>query len=365
MLNCIKLSSLRRFFLISSIYFINLLFINFCQSQSHRPLIIDHDAGIDDFISCTLQLLYCPERVMAITIAPADSYSMPALWVMKRLKSFLLSSDSRNLNIPTGVGVFPGINPFPSMWRDDSWKLTQLDVWGDNKVSLQSVIDDFRHDQIFSPLNVLFKALSDSSVPVDIIETGPCSNIAELLNMYPDLAKKINRIYIMGGAVYVDGNVKEEEEKCKHDGSAEWNIYNDPTAFRKVLSSGVNVTLISLDATQYTPIRSEFMKLIEDNCHMKSFQFVFQSLMKIKFLIDIGQYMFWDTLTSAVAIDPSIVTTKKVKIDVVLDGISMGKTFEDKEHGFEIDLAVWANREKFEQIVFNILSGKMTGEFKS
>jgi inosine-uridine nucleoside N-ribohydrolase len=326
-----------------------------CQNQ--RPLIIDHDAGVDDFIACTLQLLYCPERIKAITIAPADSYIVPACCVMKKLQRLLPPMSLQSLNIPIGIGLYEGKHPFPSMWRAQAWNLTELSVWGDKKISRQNVEDEFLHDnRSASSLEVLSIALKESAVPVDIIETGPCTNIAEVLTYYPELTKKIHRLYVMGGAVRVDGNVKEEPDK--HDGSAEWNVYNNPEAFKKVVSSGVPITLISLDATQFTPIRQEFMKELERNCTQESFQFVFQCLMFIKSLIDSGQYMFWDTLTSAVAIDPTLVKTERVKINVVLEGGSEGRTFQDPDHGYEVELAVWADRDRFEKMVIDILAGK-------
>jgi purine nucleosidase len=355
MRNYVSAHTLRTLFFIPLVSLSSCLLTTLCICQPPRPLIIDHDAGVDDFISCTLQLLYCPERVKAITIAPADSYIVPAWWVMKRLQNLL---PAQSLHIPIGAGTCEGTNPFPSDWREHAWKLTELPVWGSKKISRQEVEAEFLHnDHIFSPLDVLSRALKESTIPVDVVETGPCTNIAELLTQCPELKNKINRMYIMGGALRIDGNVKEEPNK--HNGSAEWNIYNNPEAFRKVLLSGIPITLISLDATQFTPIRQAFMKKLELQCNNEASQFVFQSLLSIKPVIDSGQYMFWDTLTSAVAIDPSLVRTEKVKIRVVLDGNAAGQTVEDHDHGYEVDLGVWADQERFEKLVLDILAGKM------
>jgi len=325
-----------------------------CFCHLPRPLIIDHDAGVDDFISCTLQLLYCPERVKAITIAPADSYIEPALWVMKQLQNLLLPDSSST--IPIGISQFEGLNPFPSAWREDAWKLTKLPIWGDQKVSHQEIeLESLYHDH--TAFAILANILQKTTFPVDILETGPCSNIAKVLTYCPRLKNKIHRMYIMGGALRINGNVKEDPDK--HNGSAEWNIYNNPRAFYTILRSGIPITLISLDATQFTPIRPAFMKELEQHCNHKSVQFVFQSLMTIKPVIDSGQYMFWDTLTSAVAIDPSLVKTEKIKINVVLTGEAMGQTFEDREHGFEVDLAIWADQKRFERTVLAVLDEKL------
>ena len=51
-------------------------------------IIIDHDAAIDDIIAVTLQILNSPNNIKAITLLPADSYALPAVYVMERLKEY-------------------------------------------------------------------------------------------------------------------------------------------------------------------------------------------------------------------------------------------------------------------------------------
>ena len=313
-------------------------------SANEFPLIIDHDSGVDDIISATLQLLHNPKRIKAITIAPADSFAEPAAYVMLQIKNLFLSSD---IELAIGISRNEGINPFPDEWRKDAWGLARLKLWGDRN---EDNLKRFSLEKIPSSLRVLVKTLRESPTQVDILETGPCSNIAEVLFYHPELKDKIHCIYMMGGALYVKGNVVKDD----HDGSAEWNIHNNPQAFFEILQSQIPLKLVALDATQYTPIRHEFIAELEKNIEIKSCRLVYESLQIIKFLIDCGQYMFWDTLTSAVVINPKIIGTKKVKINVKLDGPSMGQIFEDK-NGFEVEVATWADQELFEKTVLNIL----------
>jgi hypothetical protein len=46
---------------------------------------------------------------------------------------------------------------------------------------------------------------------------------------------------------------------------------------------------------------------------------------------------------------------KKVKINVKLNGPSMGKIFEDN-NGFEVEVAIWADQKLFEKTILDILS---------
>lgn len=72
-------------------------------------------------------------------------------------------------------------------------------------------------------------------------------------------------------------------------------------------------------------------------------------------LVGPDQYYFWDTLTAAALIDPTIVRTERLKIRVITAGTSQGRTVEDP-HGTPIDVALDASREKVEQMFLSILS---------
>ena len=81
--------------------------------------------------------------------------------------------------------------------------------------------------------------LRDSAEPITLVPTGPLTNIGLFLNMHPDVAEKVERIVLMGGA-YGEGNVTP---------AAEFNIWVDPEAAERVFRSGLDVTMIGLDVT--------------------------------------------------------------------------------------------------------------------
>ncbi len=70
-----------------------------------------------------------------------------------------------------------------------------------------------------------------------LVATGPLTNVALLLAMYPEA--KPDRIVLMGGAIG-EGNVTP---------AAEFNIWADPEAARRVFESGHDVTMVGLDVT--------------------------------------------------------------------------------------------------------------------
>ena len=89
------------------------------------------------------------------------------------------------------------------------------------------------------------KTLVSQPTPVTLVPTGPLTNIALLLSVYPELVSRIERIVLMGGS-YGDGNVTP---------AAEFNIWADPEAAHRVFSSGLDVTMVGLDVTHRALIK--------------------------------------------------------------------------------------------------------------
>ena len=83
------------------------------------------------------------------------------------------------------------------------------------------------------------RTITEHGRPVTLVPTGPLTNIALLLASHPDLAKNIERIVLMGGAIG-EGNITP---------AAEFNIWADPEAAHRVFSSGLDVTMVGLDVT--------------------------------------------------------------------------------------------------------------------
>ncbi|MFO6463210.1 nucleoside hydrolase [Jannaschia sp. KMU-145] len=75
---------------------------------------------------------------------------------------------------------------------------------------------------------------------VTLCPLGPLTNIATALARAPDIADRIARIVLMGGAYFEVGNITP---------AAEFNIYVDPEAARDVFASGIPITVLPLDVT--------------------------------------------------------------------------------------------------------------------
>ncbi|WP_102110045.1 nucleoside hydrolase [Oceaniglobus roseus] len=75
---------------------------------------------------------------------------------------------------------------------------------------------------------------------VTLCPLGPLTNVATALQRAPDIAGRIRRIVLMGGAYFEVGNITP---------TAEFNIYVDPEAAEIVFRSGVPLVVLPLDVT--------------------------------------------------------------------------------------------------------------------
>jgi inosine-uridine nucleoside N-ribohydrolase len=86
-------------------------------------------------------------------------------------------------------------------------------------------------------VDFLAERIRERGGALTLVPTGPLTNVALLLAMHPDARPE--RIVLMGGAI-AEGNVTP---------AAEFNVWADPEAARRVFESGIPVTMVGLDVT--------------------------------------------------------------------------------------------------------------------
>ena len=79
--------------------------------------------------------------------------------------------------------------------------------------------------------------LAEHARGATLVAVGPLTNVALLLALHPDAVPK--QIVLMGGAI-AEGNITP---------AAEFNIWADPEAARRVFASGIDLTMVGLDVT--------------------------------------------------------------------------------------------------------------------
>lgn len=104
-------------------------------------------------------------------------------------------------------------------------------------------------------ISAIARALEQSSEPLTILALGPLTNIACLLERFPQSMAKIERLVIMGGAIAVPGNKSRV---------AEFNVFCDPEAAKVVFDAPIAKTLIPLDPCGEIVLREEDIARFSD-----------------------------------------------------------------------------------------------------
>ena len=188
--------------------------------------------------------------------------------------------------------------------------------------------------------------VSRSSGQLTIIAIGPLTNVAAALDNRPDIVGAVTEIVVMGGAVGVPGN------KTPY---AEFNIHEDPWAANAVFASGVPVTLVGLDVTHQT-----FMHRRDGPRWFKGTSGSAQLGNRIladrfRELEDAQEFHLHDPLAVATAIDPDILTCRRVQVSVVTEWRERGRTVATYGDG-PVNVAVGVDAGRAVEIVRSLVS---------
>ncbi len=152
--------------------------------------------------------------------------------------------------------------------------------------------------------------------PSIVVALGPLTNIALLLAMHPETRDRITRLVVMGGSMQ-QGNITP---------AAEFNVWSDPEAARRVLvDSGLDITMVGLDITRKATVSEEYLADIASSCdHGPLIQQVVQGYGDRR----PEGWPLHDVLALATIIDPSIVSTRAISIEIdTSEGPGRGQTF--------------------------------------
>jgi pyrimidine-specific ribonucleoside hydrolase len=312
------------------------------EIQTARPIILDVDMAHDDMFSILLLLTHPNVDVKAITVSgTGETHCEPG--VANALGLVALSGQG---GIPIACGretPLAGDHTFPIAWRqaaDDAYGVTLPDGGNASPLSAPDLITDI---------------LLSSSGQISIVAVGPLTNIAEAIQTRPEITSKIDMIYIMGGALEVEGNVGQSGVGIQNK-FAEWNIYIDPLAANVVQNSGIPVILVPLDATQHVPVTLAFYNDLGGYHDTLAANFVYEILTANLDFVESGGFQFWDTLTAAIFTDEGLATFEEVRVVVVEDeGPESGYTKLAK-NGISIRVAMSANKARFEQLFITVLT---------
>ena len=324
------------------------------MSEHSEFLVIDVDTGIDDAFA----LLYACAQTQARILGVSTVVGNVSLTAATRNTRAVLALAGR-----ADIPVWPGAATAISIAVRDA-----SEIHGETGLGhavLPEPDEAVRTLELHAADSIIGAARSHAGRLV-LCATGPLTNIALAVMREPELPRLVKRFVIMGGAYAEPGNVTP---------AAEFNIWHDPEAARIVFRAfggvgGAPVIAIGLDVTRKTiiderdiatigsriagkPHGAKLARFLED-----ASRFYFERMEKI-----LGKRIFTmhDPLAVAVALDPTLVETRRATVDVETTGrLTTGATIVDWRGQWgrlaNSEVAVAVDAERFRGLFFDAMA---------
>ncbi|KZB81556.1 nucleoside hydrolase [Amycolatopsis regifaucium] len=210
-------------------------------------------------------------------------------------------------------------------------------------------------------VRLLADLLEAADEPVTIAPIGPLTNIALLLAAHPELREKIGRLVIMGGGV----------TKGNSTTAAEFNIWSDPEAARRVLADeDIPTVLVPLDITHQCTVDTTWLgKLAASGPLGAALEALTPTYVEhYSPILGFPGMVMHDAVAVAEAIRPGILDTESYPVDVDCGfGPARGATLVDRRRlrstdpqavpGRVIDVALTTDVEAFRDFVLGRVIG--------
>jgi inosine-uridine nucleoside N-ribohydrolase len=316
-----------------------------------RPVIVDTDLSVDDYVALLYLLQHPAIDVRAITVVNGMVHVKWGVDNARRLLSLVGRAD-----IPVAGGPekpLAGQHAFPASWR------AFLDV-------VPRLI--FPRAQpaprgLTAP-ELICRQIAAGDGPLTFIELGPLTNLALALRSDPALATRLDTILICGGAINVPGAVHEEVPSNPNT-VAEWNFYVDPLAADIVFNSGARLVLVPMDVTHvHGPhpllFNRDFVARLAASARGRAAQAMLR-------LIRFSRLMapqhpatpVWDAVAAALAVDPTIGTDWRdlaLRIATEPEAVA-GQTVVDADKPANVRVCLAGNQAAFEIAYLTIVTG--------
>lgn len=273
-----------------------------------RKIIMDCDPGHDDAIAIILAAVQPTLEILAITTVSGNAE------IEKTTDNALKICDLVSL---TDVMVSKGASEPLVRLRE-----TAPGIHGDSGLDGPELPVPSRSWSEEHGADTIIRLVKASTEPVTLLPTGPLTNIALALTKAPEIKKNIEEIVLMGGGTF--GNWTP---------TAEFNIWADPEAARKVFESGIPTVVMGLDITHQALATKEVIEQVNkiDN-HVSTIvgELLVFFASTYKEMFDFDGAPVHDVLTVAYLVAPELFTMKDVNIVVETKGeFTAGTTLID------------------------------------
>lgn len=288
-------------------------------------LLIDTDTASDDAVALMMALRNPAVRVLAITTVAGN------VAVAQSTRNALYTAELCGANVP----VFPGAEKPLTRSHESAHWFHGRDGLGDHGYPAARQAAEKQH-----AVEALVASI-EANPGLILVTLGPLTNVALALQRKADIAGKVGRCVIMGGAPCCEGNVTP---------AAEYNIWCDPEAARIVFHSGMPIEMVGWHLCRGDAALSllDIEHVLSFDTPLARFAIECNSRAQEAYLEQTGEHgiSLPDPVAMSIALDPSIVTSASEHfVDIETSSeLTRGMTIVDRLNvsGNERNLAIWA-----------------------
>ncbi len=276
-----------------------------------RPLLIDTDTASDDAVALIMALRAPDVRVVAITTVAGN---VP---VQQSTRNALYTVELCGADVPVYMGAE---KPLLRAYQNATW------FHGSDGLGDHGYPPPRRSPARLHAVDAIIET-ADANPGIVIITLAPLTNVALALAKRPDIASKVSRCVVMGGAPCCEGNVTP---------AAEYNIWVDPEAARAVMLSGMPIELVGWHLSRGDAVVGEddISRILAFNNPLARFAIECNSHARKAYKVQTGEdgICLPDPVAMSVALDPSIGTEwSEHYLDVETQGeLTRGMTVVDR-----------------------------------
>lgn len=269
------------------------------------------DTGVDDALALCYALAQEPDRLDLIGICA--SYGMATVPQTYSNTKHIVESLGKD------VPVYMGSEAPLTRTREYSGTFHGMDGLGNQ--NLPDVSDEAKPDE---SVDFIIESIKKYGKDLQLITTGPMTDLAKVLQRYPEAANSVGRVVSMAGAAITPGNCNLYSEA---------NVMVDPEAAKICFESGMPITMVGLDVTRKTLLTKKELAVWQgyDTSAAKLLS------RAVEFYLEayrvhhpyLAGCALHDPLAVGVAIQPDLVTTIPMNITVVTSGEADGDTVEN------------------------------------
>ncbi len=284
-----------------------------------RKVIIDTDTGADDASALILAAKSSELDILGVTVLAGN------VGIEQATKNALMALEIAG----SYAKVYKGSDE-----RYGGQAIEAFSVFGEDGMGDMELIHPLGQAEETDAVDFILQTVKEYPGEVEIISLGPATNIAKAMDRDPEAMKQVKMIWSMGSAGLGPGNASPV---------AEFNVYSDAPAYKRMLDSGCPVTVIGLDVCGGEAMWTDkqFGELLMSG---EIGEFVTDSFSKIRQFYasngSAGLVMNCDALAMLCAIDPGFIeSTVQCHASCITDpGETYGQVIFYRE-GFTYDVA--------------------------